>query len=163
MSPRRFILRMVAMGAVLAVFQIAGMELLVFYITNPTWSQLFQMLNIPGPMSAALLAVFFGCAYLYLRPVLAFLAGRQPARARPVPVALLVHQQALDEPEGELPVGVQVVPRAFALPFELPEEAPHGFAGDLRFRARPAHPIFSRISVSSKPETQRLSLMIIVG
>ena len=73
MSPSRFILRMVAMGAVLAVFQIAGMELLVFYITKPTGPQLFQMLNIPGPMSAGLLVLFFGCAYLYLRPVLAFL------------------------------------------------------------------------------------------
>jgi len=75
MSPRRFILRMVVVGAILAVFQIAGMELLIYYIANPNWSQLFRMLNIPGPMSAVLLVIFFGCAYLYLRPVLAFLTG----------------------------------------------------------------------------------------
>ena len=98
MSPRRFILRMVAMGAVLAVFQIAGMELLVVYITNPNWSQLFQMLNIPGPMSAALLAVFFGCAYLYLRPVLAFLAGARAGTPFPAPAVQLAQDRGVTFP-----------------------------------------------------------------
>ena len=75
LTPRRFLLRMVAVGGLLALFQVAGLEILVYYITNPTWAEVGQILTIPGPVVVTLLSLFFLCAYLYVRPLLAFLAG----------------------------------------------------------------------------------------
>lgn len=75
LTPRRLLLRMVAVGALLALFQVAGLEILIYYITNPTWAEVIQILTLPGPVVVILLFLFFGCAYLYLRPLLAFLAG----------------------------------------------------------------------------------------
>ena len=137
LSPRRFFFRVVGVGALLALFQILGMELLIFYLTTPTLPEIWKMATIPGPVVNGLLAAFFVCVYLYLRPLLRFLGklrrGEEPEadEARRVqdrsvnfPYVLAVLAYPFYMIGG--PLGTWLVGRQLGWPTELPI---YGFFG----------------------------------
>jgi len=71
----RFLLRFVAVVMPLALFQVGASQALIYQVMHPTLKDTWLMLNLPGPVVALFLAVFYVLVYLYLRPVLQFLAG----------------------------------------------------------------------------------------
>lgn len=98
LTPARLLGQMIAVGTVLALFQVVGLEILVYYITNPSWPEIWQMLTLPGPVVFVLLALFFFCAYLYLRPLLAFLSSAGTKSAAPIPALLALQDRSVNFP-----------------------------------------------------------------
>jgi len=73
MSKKKFLVRLIAVMCLIALFQLLVSEILVFQVIHPTFKDLITMLTLPGPVLVIFLSVFFLCVYFYIRKILRFL------------------------------------------------------------------------------------------
>ncbi len=78
MSKKDFLVRLVSVMCLIALFQMMVSEILLFQVIHPTWKDLLRMVTLPGPVLVVFLSIFFLCVYFYIRKILLFLtrAGR---------------------------------------------------------------------------------------
>ncbi len=98
MTGKGFIARLLVLISLIATFQVAAIELLIYHLMLPSWSELKIMLTNPGPLVVLLLASFMIIIYFYVKPLPDFLKHRQEGRDTTDEEALLVQRRGVNFP-----------------------------------------------------------------
>jgi len=98
MTGKGFIARLLVLISLIATFQVAAIELLIYHLMLPSWSELKIMLTNPGPLVVFLLASFMVIIYFYVKPLPDFLKHRQEGIETTDEEARLVQQRGINFP-----------------------------------------------------------------